>query len=91
MPTPRSFSFIDIAGQQQTLSLPADSLAFTYCQTPVIYTCGDMAQIEVTFAGGRSEIKPGTHLDVVTSQHIFTRDGQVQSLHVTLDICNHLS
>jgi hypothetical protein len=91
MPTPRSFSFIDIAGQQQTLSLPADSLAFTYCQTPVIYTCGDMAQIEVTFAGGRSEIRPGTHLDVVTSQHIFARDGQVQSLHVTLDICNHLS
>ncbi len=88
---PGDFSFINIAGEQQTLSLPADSLAFTFCQTPVIYTCGDTACIKVTYAGDRSEIKLGTHLDVATSQHIFARDGQIQSLHVTVEICKHLS
>jgi hypothetical protein len=88
---PGDFSFINIAGEQQTLSLPADSLAFTFCQTPVIYTCGDTACIKVTYAGDRSEIKLGTRLDAATSQHIFARDGQIQSLHVTVEICKHLS
>ena len=83
--TPSSFTTIDIAGQQKTIPLPANSLAFTFCQTPVIYTLGDKARIEVTYADGRSDVIAGTHLDVAASQHIFNRSRQVRLVRVTVD------
>jgi hypothetical protein len=79
-----SFDYVDISGQGQTIALPAGTLAFTFCQTPVIYTRGQAAQIRVSYADDRSRIIPGSDLDVETSQHIFSRDGQVRSLRVTV-------
>ncbi len=80
-----SFSYIDAAGQPQSLPLPANSLAFTFCQTPIIYTQGDgEAQIEVGYGNGRSAILAGCCLDIPTSQHILERDGLVEYIRVTI-------
>ncbi|MDT8307601.1 MAG: hypothetical protein RRC07_16835, partial [Anaerolineae bacterium] len=81
---PGSFDYVDISGQEQTIALPAGSLGFTFCQTPVIYTRGQPAQIIVSYVDGRSRIIAGGALDMVTSQQIFSRDGQVRSLRVTV-------
>ncbi|MCA9947351.1 MAG: hypothetical protein KC449_27925, partial [Anaerolineales bacterium] len=35
---PDSFAYVDVTGQNQSLPLPAGSLAFTFCQTPILYT-----------------------------------------------------
>ena len=83
---PGNFTYLDCAGQEQTLSLPAHSLAFTFCQIPVIYTRGDKAHIAVTNADGSSDTIDGTHLDAITSRHIIDRDGQVQLLHVIVKV-----
>jgi hypothetical protein len=74
---PGRFTYINVQGQQQTLSLPAGALAFTICQTPIVYTRGQAAAIEVTFADGRQESIAGSRLDVAASRHIFDRDGQI--------------
>ncbi|MBE2225002.1 MAG: hypothetical protein IAF02_25910, partial [Anaerolineae bacterium] len=83
---PAQFDYVDVAGSQQTLALPAHSLAFTFCQTPVIYTQGEEERIEVLWGNGRSQISHGTQLDAQTCHHIFDRDGQVQQVHVMMPL-----
>ncbi len=82
---PGEFAYVDVQGQQQTLSLPDDSLAFTFCQTPIVYSRGQAAQIEVFFENGRSQTIPGACLDAATSRSILQREGQIKRLHVTIE------
>ncbi|MGB0387253.1 MAG: hypothetical protein ACPGWR_20735 [Ardenticatenaceae bacterium] len=86
LPEASTFTYLDTAGQRQTLSLPADALAFTFCQTPVLYIRGDRASIEVTYSDGRSDTIAGTSLDAVASRHILARDGQVRLVRATVEI-----
>ena len=79
---PNHFTYIDVQGNQQTVSLPSDSLAFSLCQIPILYTRHETATIEVTYTDGRLDRIAGTRLDVFTSRHIFDRDGQIRRVHV---------
>jgi len=88
--TSQTFSYIDVTGQLNTMSLAADSLAFTICQTPVNYVLGDQARLEVTFADGHTLVMPDLCLDVATSQSIFNREGQVTLLRVTFELSSSL-
>ncbi|MGB3716950.1 MAG: hypothetical protein WA996_21220, partial [Candidatus Promineifilaceae bacterium] len=81
-----TFAYINTAGKQKTLSLPPGSLAFTVCQTPVVYVRGDSARIDVMLTEGRKIAFIGNSLDVVTTQYIFDRDGQVEMLGITVQI-----
>ncbi len=81
---PGTFEYFDVAGQPQSLSLPAGSLAFTYCQTPIIYTYGDRAALEVVTGNGRSETILGYQLSRAYAQHILARDGHVQLVRATI-------
>ncbi len=81
---PDTFEYWDVEGERQSVPLAADSLAFTVCQTPVIYTRGDRAGIEITYADGHTENVDGDRLGQIASQHIFERDNRVKSLRVTL-------
>ena len=83
---PDKFTYLDADGREQTLSLSANSLAFTFCQTPIVYTLGDVEQIEVVFVDGQVVVVGNGRLDQATSQHIFDRDGQVQLLRITINI-----
>ncbi len=83
---PGHFTYINVQGQQQTAPLPAHSLAFTFCQTPMIYTRHTTPAIEITYASGRQETLTCTRLDAVTSRHIFERDGQIQQVRVRVAI-----
>ncbi len=79
---PQTFGYIDVQGQPQTIELPARSLAYTFCQVPVLYRRADIAQIEINLADGTRQFNPGYELDAETSQHIFCRDGSVTRLIV---------
>ncbi len=78
------FKYVNIAGEAQTLALSPGSLAFTFCQVPVIYQRGSDSQIVVVFENDHSQELPGMHLDAGTTQHILQRDGQIRSVHVTV-------
>jgi hypothetical protein len=84
--TASTFSYIDTAGMKKTLSLPSGSLAFTVCQTPVVYVRGDRAKIDVMLTEGHTVAMSDNSLDLLTTQHIFDRDGQVEMLRVTVQI-----
>jgi hypothetical protein len=85
LPAPDTFTYLDVAGREQTVSLPADSLAFTFCQTPIVYTRGDAVAIEVVFDDGRTQTIATATLNQSLSQHIFDRNGRIQMLRVTVE------
>lgn len=78
------YEYVDVAGVAQRMTLPAGTLAFTFCQTPIVYQQGAVPQVEVMWADGRFTTHAGSQLDVTTTRHIFNRDGQVKRLLVTL-------
>ncbi|HEX5323535.1 MAG TPA: hypothetical protein VFW40_07095, partial [Capsulimonadaceae bacterium] len=82
---PQKWGCFDLAGAWQSLDLPADSLGFTLCQTPVIYKLSDGAvQITVHRAGGKPETIPGDRLSREISSEIFDRRGTISLIEVSL-------
>ena len=78
------FHYVNVHNQEQTLNLPANALAFTFCQTPIIYTQGETKQIKLSLNNGETEVISGNQLDQETTQHIFARDGHIQAVHVVV-------
>ncbi len=81
----REFHYIDVGGNRQTLELSPGSLAFTFCQVPVIYdAAGTQIGIQVDFNDGSSRELPGNSLDAEISADIFSRRGRV--IRITVEI-----
>lgn len=81
---PGAFRWFDPAGIERRLSLPANSLAFTYCQTAVIYQAGRRDLLTVHFADGSKPSCTSDHLDVETSRAILARNGTIERIVVVL-------
>jgi hypothetical protein len=79
---PSVFSWLDVAGQTQSLELAPGSLAYTFCQVPIILQASQHSQIEVFRADSKIETIAGQALDDTNSQHIFARDGVLHHLCV---------
>lgn len=79
---PAEFAYIDVAGEPRTLALPAAALAFTFCQTPIVYMRSDVTRIEVRQTDGRVVVILGNRLPPSISRQIFGRSGLVQSVFV---------
>ena len=83
--TPSEFRYWDIDGQEQTLELEAGTLAFTYCQVPVVaHRCGPK-QIQVTKTNHTKHVMNSHRLDQITSKSVFQRTGEVRRLDVYFD------
>jgi len=76
------FSYVDSGGKNRTLDLDAGSLAFTFCQVPVVYTRGEDASISVRYSGGREERVEGNSLPAEVSALVFARCGDVERIDV---------
>ena len=74
---PAAFCFYDVEGNEQSIDLESDTLAFTICQVPVVAHRAGPARIEI---GGQP--LAGLDLDTETSAAIFNRTGEVRRLDV---------
>lgn len=81
---PAIFEYFDVANKPQRLDLPADSLAYTICQVPVVVQAGQAPRIEIFMSDGTRRILAGSRLDADHSRHIFQRDGTVHHLVVRI-------
>jgi hypothetical protein len=81
---PTTFEVFNLEGNPHLVELPAGSLAFTLCQTPVIYHTGEKSGMQIHFADGNIEEVSGSRLDFELSQHIFMRDGFIEKIIVFL-------
>lgn len=79
---PYAFDYVDVEGRDRSWDLPARSLAFTYCGTPICYELGDRAAVTVERATGAAELIEGAEIPPAVSASLFARDGSVARLVV---------
>ncbi|MEM9983450.1 MAG: hypothetical protein AAF804_00005, partial [Bacteroidota bacterium] len=79
---PRPFSYIDLQGEEIQLSLPANSLAFTYCQVPIIYHLSDKPALKIHLQDGSPMESTEPSLDLSTSQSLFRRSREIRQIEV---------
>jgi hypothetical protein len=79
---PYRFDYVDVAGSDRSWDLPAGTLAFTYCATPVCYELGEDASIALERATGAGEQVAGAELTAELSEAIFARDGSIARITV---------
>jgi hypothetical protein len=78
---PGTFRYYAPDGQEKTLEVPAGSLAFTFCQVPVVYELSDGRWIRVSSNDGETRSEGGS-LDAETSRAVFDRLGRVNLITV---------
>ena len=76
------YTAIDKATKQ--IELAKNSLAFTYCQIPIIYKKADKEHLEVVYNNGLSAEFKNSSLDVETSKKVFSRTGEVNRIIVSV-------
>ena len=89
---PTRLDYPDVAGHRCSLPVPADALAFTFCQVPVLYRngggpgatvpTGDGPLVTVHQGDGSRLAFPGGVLDPDLSAAVFRRDGRVRLIEV---------
>ncbi len=81
---PGDFHYYDITGEKKRIKLVKNTLAFTYCQVPVIYKLSDHKMIKIKYGDGNEIIINGNIVDAATTASVFQREGKVTSMHVEL-------
>ncbi len=81
---PSLFGYIKLDGNEENLTLEKNTLAFTYCQVPIVYRLGDRELISVFFNDGSRAEFSGKSLDVSTSKKIFGRTDAVDRIEVSV-------
>ena len=80
---PKQFNYINVANQTASIALQKDSLAFTYCQVPIIYKKSTESATEVVLNSGESKLFSGKYLDKSTSHQIFQRTNTISKIIVS--------
>jgi hypothetical protein len=78
--------YIDISGTKREIKLSPGSLAFTFCQVPIVYCTNTESNIEIFFSDGSQSKISGNTLDLEISQHLFNRNGMIDHLIVGVKI-----
>ena len=83
----RSFRYLDVSGDWRTIELPQSSLAFTWCQVPIVYCLGDEDEtgVDVELDDGSHTVFQDFRLHRDLSSDLFARNGRVRQLTATLD------
>ena len=89
---PGVFRYLDVEGEWQEVQLPDASLAFSWCQVPVVYRLDDSAtpKISLTYEYGMSEEISALALPESRSAELFQRSGRIRQIDVTLRRSNLL-
>lgn len=78
-------NFVTVDGKQNQITLPKESLAFTFCQVPIIYKIKAANQIELHYKDGSKEVVESLELGFETSKKIFERTGEVAQVVVSVN------
>ncbi|MFN8377478.1 MAG: hypothetical protein U0452_02300 [Anaerolineae bacterium] len=78
-----SFDYLDVHGERHSLTLEADSLAYTICQTPIVLQRSERREVHLQYANGSTARIDSHTLDLKASQSIFRRDGDIVLITVS--------
>ena len=80
----KSFKFVNLDNEITYMPISANSLAYTICQVPVIYSLSDNEDIKIISMDGSEEIINGHKLSLEASQNIFNRTNLIKALHISV-------
>jgi hypothetical protein len=78
------FLYYDVARSARRLRLAPGSLAFTYCQVPVVYRWARENSLVVSLADASESRAAELSLDAATSRSVFSREAKVNRITVYL-------
>ncbi len=78
------FDYIDVTIQKQRIEVPKDSICFTYCQVPIIYTISEKAGIEVLLKDSTSYTFDSLSINKELSHQVFNRTGDIHQINVAV-------
>jgi len=84
LPEAATFSYVDRSGCEQSLDMPAGSLAFTFCQLPVLYTRAPRTEILLHWEEEPPLTVDGMELSPELARHVFNRNPRLHHLEVHL-------
>ena len=76
------FDYITVNGQFDTVLLSHGTLAFTYCQVPIIYELDSEERLELYYSNGSIEKKNTLSLSETESMHVFNRTDAISMIKV---------
>ncbi|MCH1517886.1 MAG: hypothetical protein L7T62_04645, partial [Flavobacteriaceae bacterium] len=80
----KDFHFYSVLGEKKSIALDKGSLAFTYCQVPVIYKTGSKAEIKINYTNGEASSIDGSSLTNDISTQLFDRTNEVEQIEVMI-------
>ena len=78
--SPATFTYYDVAGGVRKLRLGIGSLAFTYCQVPVVYRLAPKPFLTIELTDGSKRRQAALRLDAQDSRAIFERSGTIKAI-----------
>jgi len=75
------FSYFDIEEKQKEITLEKGQIAFTFCQVPIIMHSSDTKEIRLLLSS-EEKVIPGNSLNEEFSNMLFSRSGEINSIHV---------
>jgi len=81
----RDTGYVDVDDNWQTITVPLDGLAFTWCQVPIIYRLDDDAEpgLSIVLNDGKQLQFAQLALPAEQSSDLFERSGRIRQITVT--------
>ena len=80
-----SFEYYNVLGEKKSLALPKESLAFTYCQVPIMYRKNrGIASIKIDYIDGQHQTHQTSQLDHETTLALFSRKNIIDKIVVEI-------
>lgn len=76
------FSYFGLNGKWSAIPLQKGSLAFTFCQIPIVYILGSASSMKFYREGGEIHQIEGNTLSEMDSKAIFLRTGSIEKIEV---------
>lgn len=80
----KTFNYVDVNSKSKSIDLKPNSMCFTYCQIPIIYTISNQKSIEVLFNDAKLIKFESLTIDNETSKLIFERTGEINQIIVSI-------
>jgi hypothetical protein len=77
-----TFQYFSVTGNQDQIELKEGTLAFTYCQIPIVYELGNTSGLRIKSCNQEVYETDHLRLDQNTSRKIFKRTGEIDSITV---------
>jgi len=80
----KPFNYLSIQKENVIISLPAHTLAFTFCQVPFVYHLAEQNSVSISTADGVLSEAEGLEINAFESSEIFNRTGLIKQVDVYL-------